>query len=946
MFLGETATVDVSAAFTDPDGDALTFEAASSDTAVVVVATSGSDVTLEGSGRGVTTVTVTARDAEGGEASQSFGVEVANRTPLAVGEIPPRTMFLGETATVDVSAAFTDPDGDALTFEAVSSDTDVVVVTASGSEVTLEAAGRGATTATVTARDAEGGEASQSFGVEVANRTPLAVGEIPPQTMFLGETATVDVSAAFTDPDGDALTFEAASSDAAVVVVATSGSDVVVSGVKEGTATVTVRAADSAGLSVARDFDVTVGTRGSTNQPPVVTRAIPAQTVRENESVSMDLDGYFSDPEGGTLVYGASSSDDDVAAAAVSGSDVVVSGVKEGTATVTVRAADSAGLSVARDFDVTVSTRGSTNQPPVVTRAIPAQTVRENESVSVDLDGYFSDPEGGTLVYGASSSDDDVAAAAVSGSDLVVSGVKEGTATVTVRAADSAGLSVARDFDVTVSTRGSTNQPPVVTRAIPAQTVRENESVSVDLDGYFSDPEGGALVYGASSSDDDVAAAAVSGSDLVVSGVKEGTATVTVRAADSAGLSVARDFDVTVSTRGSTNQPPVVTRAIPAQTVGKNESVSMDLDGYFSDPEGGALVYGASSSDDDVAAAAVSGRDLVVSGVEEGTATVTVRAADSAGLSVARDFDVTVRRGWTNWAPRQTRLLPAQTVRENESVSVDLDDHFSDPEGGPLVYGASSSNDDVAAAAVSGSDLVVSGVQEGTATVTVRAEDREGQSVARDFDVTVRNRGSTNQSPQVDLNIPDRTYAVGLYFQTFLRRYISDPDGDHLSFGVTSSNPASVTVELLIPWVMPDLLRADAVSEGDATVTVTATDPGGLTATLTFDMAARDLPNHPPEIKATIPDVTLTAGRNFGVRNIYDYFTDPDEEYGDYIVFETTSADETIVYTAVDWVDNQLTWLFSGRLPGMTTATVTGTDRRGLSVSQTINVTVEAAGGR
>ena len=255
IFLGETATVDVSAAFTDPDGDALTFGAVSSDTAVVVVTTSGSEVTLEGSGRGVATVTVTARDAEGGAASQSFGVEVPNRTPLVVGEIPPQTMFLGETATVDVAATFADPDGDALTFGAVSSDTAVVVVTTSGSEVTLEGSGRGVATVTVTARDAEGGAASQSFGVpepdtgvgeipptvpnrrhrgvvtardaeggaasqsfgvEVPNRTPLVVGEIPPQTMFLGETATVDVAATFADPDGDALTFGAVSSDTAV----------------------------------------------------------------------------------------------------------------------------------------------------------------------------------------------------------------------------------------------------------------------------------------------------------------------------------------------------------------------------------------------------------------------------------------------------------------------------------------------------------------------------------------------------------------------------------------------------------------------------------------------------------------------------------------------------------------------------------------------------------
>ena len=102
------------------------------------------------------------------------------------------------------------------------------------------------------------------------------------------------------------------------------------------------------------------------------------------------------------------------------------SGSGRGVATVTVRAEDSGGLSVAQDFDVTVSTPGPTNQAPVLTQAIPAQTVRENESISVDLDGHFSDPEGGSLVYSASSSDDAVATAAVSGSDVVVNGATEG----------------------------------------------------------------------------------------------------------------------------------------------------------------------------------------------------------------------------------------------------------------------------------------------------------------------------------------------------------------------------------------------------------------------------------------------------------------------------------------------------------------------------------------
>ena len=322
---------------------------------------------------------------------------------------------------------------------------------------------------------------------------------------------------------------------------------------------------------------------------------------------------------------------------------------------------------------------------------------------------------------------------------------------------------------------------------------------------------------------------------------------------------------------------------------------------------------------------------------------MTVRAEDSGGLSVAQDFDVTVSTpGPTNQAPVLTQAIPAQTVRENESISVDLDGHFSDPEGGSLVYSASSSDDAVATAAVSGSDVVVNGATEGTATVTVRAEDSGGLSVAQDFDVTVSTPGPTNQSPEVVVQLPNRTIAVGLYIVTFIEAPFSDPDGDDLRFGATSSNASSVTAQITsFPWV-PDFLTVKAVSVGDATVTVTATDPGGLSASLAFDVAARELPNHPPEIKATAPDMTLTVDQEvYPAPNIHDYFTEPDREYGDRLDYEAASADTTIVRTGVVG----LVWYLFGVSPGMTTATVTATDRRGLTVSQTINVTVEAAGG-
>ena len=597
VFLAETATLDVAAVFSDPDGDPLTFEAVSSDTAVVVVTTAGAEVTLEGAGRGAAAVTVTAGDPAGGEASLSFEVQVPNRIPLVVGEVEPQTVFLAETVSQDVAAVFSDPDGDPLTFEAVSSDTAVVVVTTAGAEVTLEGAGRGAAAVTVTAGDPAGGEASLSFEVQVPNRIPLVLGEIELQTVFLAETATLDVAAVFSDPDGDPLTFEAVSSDTAVVVVTTAGAEVTLEGAGRGAATVTVRATDSGGLSVALSFAVAVRQPPPPpppNRPPVVTRAIPGQAVRENESVSVDLDDYFSDPEGGSLSYAASSSDDRVATAEISGSDVVVSGVKEGSATVTVRATDGGGLSVAQSFAVAVRQPPPPpppNRPPVVARAIPAQTVLHRESVSVDLDGYFSDPEGGSLRYGAWSSDVGVATAEVSGGDVVVGGPSQGSATVTARATDRGGLSVEQSFDVTVRP----NQTPVVTRAIPAQILEENESVGVLLHLHFTDPDGGSLVYGASSSDDGVATVKLSGNWLVVDGAMQGTATVTVQAIDGGGFRVSQDFGVTVE-EAPPNRPPEVTEQVSDQTIMVGLSGGAIIQDHFSDPDDDYLRYRATSS--------------------------------------------------------------------------------------------------------------------------------------------------------------------------------------------------------------------------------------------------------------------------------------------------------------------------------------------------------------
>ncbi|WP_419938348.1 Ig-like domain-containing protein [Candidatus Palauibacter sp.] len=355
MTAGQSVAVDVTPFFSDPDGGALTYAAASSDEGVVSVSISGSSLTVTAVAAGTATVTVTATDPDGLTATQSAGVtvEAANRAPEAVGTIPAQMATVGETATVDVAAFFSDPDGDELTYAAESTDAAVIAASVSGSSLTVTAVAVGTATVTVTAADPDGLTATQSAEVTVspANRAPETVGTIPAQTAMVGETATVDVASFFSDPDGDELTYAAASTNAAVATASMSGSSLTVAAVAAGTATVTVTATDPGGLSASQSAEVTVE---AANRAPEAVGTIPAQTATAGETATVDVAAFFSDPDGDELTYAAASTDAAVATASMSGSSLTVAAVAAGTATVTVTATDPGGLSASQSAEVTV----------------------------------------------------------------------------------------------------------------------------------------------------------------------------------------------------------------------------------------------------------------------------------------------------------------------------------------------------------------------------------------------------------------------------------------------------------------------------------------------------------------------------------------------------------------------------------------------------------------
>lgn len=256
MERGETRVIDLAPWFDDSDGDPLAYTASSSRPGAVAATASGAALRLTALATGRATVTVTARDPGGLTGTHSFGAEAPNRAPRAVGSIPAQAVRPGETAAVDVSAYFDDPDGDALEYAASSSDPSVATVSVSGSAVA--ALMRGSATIEVTATDPGGLVATQTFEATVANRGPEPTGAILDRIVHVGETATLDVSTYFADPDEDPLTYSASSSDAGIAAVQVFGATIELTGVRKGVVEITVTAADPDGLAATLSFQATV----------------------------------------------------------------------------------------------------------------------------------------------------------------------------------------------------------------------------------------------------------------------------------------------------------------------------------------------------------------------------------------------------------------------------------------------------------------------------------------------------------------------------------------------------------------------------------------------------------------------------------------------------------------------------------------------------------------
>lgn len=161
------------------------------------------------------------------------------------------------------------------------------------------------------------------------------------------------------------------------------------------------------------------------------------------------LSPHFADADMDKLTYTATSSDGAVATVSVANDILTYTEVANGVTTIIVTADDGVTGMVSDTFTVTIA--GAPNNPPVVDNAISDMVLNMVNDSTIDIGSTFSDPDGNTLTFTATSDDATVATASLTNDMLTITKADTGSTYVVVTADDGNGGTVSDTFNVDVT---------------------------------------------------------------------------------------------------------------------------------------------------------------------------------------------------------------------------------------------------------------------------------------------------------------------------------------------------------------------------------------------------------------------------------------------------------------------------------------------------------------
>ncbi|MAD89651.1 MAG: hypothetical protein CMK64_08115 [Pseudoalteromonas sp.] len=450
----------------------------------------------------------------------------------------------------------------------------------------------------------------------------------------------------------------------------------------------------------------------------------------------------------------------------------------------------------------------------------------------------------------------------LSGSELDVSGLNNGTLTVSATQADTAGnTSIAATQTITLDNAA----PSAVTITTPIETdglVNAAEDNDVLIAGSGAEA-GNSVTVTITDNNSSVSRTVtadnsgnwtLSGSELDVSGLNNGTLTVSATQADTAGnTSTAATQTITLDNAA----PSALTITTPIETDGLvNAAEDNDVLIAGSGAEAGNSVTVTITDNNSSVSRTVtadnsgnwtlSGSELDVSGLNNGTLTVSATQADTAGnTSTAATQTITLDNaapsaltittpietdGLVNAAEDNDVLIAGSGAEAGNSVTVTITDNNSSVSR--TVTADNSGN-----WTLSGSELDVSGLNNGTLTVSATQTDTAGNtSSSASTTITLDNTAPTGQSTAIDQTLINASNEAALSFT------LSGLEGSgsftyQISDG-TNTVSSNSAVSINASSQQETNVDVSSLSEGTLTLSVTVTDSAGnagaaVTATVT-----------------------------------------------------------------------------------------------------------------
>jgi len=358
--------------------------------------------------------------------------------------------------------------------------------------------------------------------------------------------------------------------------------------------------------------------------PPAQTEVIPNSSWQENESKTniIDLDDYFTSPDGYGLTYTAAGNSQISVTIDSTTNQVTFSQAAgwAGTEKIKFKATDSEGAFIESN-EISLQVVGVDN-PPVL-EYIPDITVNENELVKITP--HATDADGDTISYTYTS-------------PINISGqwqtnyTSAGVYAVTVTATDTTNLKDTQEVKITVK---NVNRPPVLN---PIPDIAVNEGQTAVITPVVSDPDNDAISLYYSAPFDSQGKWMPGYND-------SGTYNITVTASDGIDT-VTQNAKVIVV---ATNRIPEVTLTLSKYTVQPNEELTINLSA--TDPDGDSMTFVLQKDGVEIASGNfTSSYTTTVSFDFAGDHTISGRITDSGSLTVlqTKGVDVTVANSSTN----------------------------------------------------------------------------------------------------------------------------------------------------------------------------------------------------------------------------------------------------------------------------------------------------------